>query len=356
MNRGARQDLISNLYLRIKEINREKENRERNIRIKRINAEATFMHYSNLLNGTEYRKLLSKIASNEERKYDTMEKDAVYRMLAYHNTDLMDLYCDVLAIYEKYDLYYRKVSFNEKELQEAFIMFLEYTGLSEFFESIKNNQMFLYGSNKIKKGEHGLCIPHEDKAYIILGQTRRDYYEYYLDLIYEIAMAYVNKILYSDKLTFEEYKCFYYFIPPTFCQIFFEFLIHNKVFDITKIRLIRANNEFVNYEKIASALDICSLINRKNKKITDIKSYEEMIKKVDKNMSLFIQQETIGIIASYKLLCEYKKNPGEFIQDIGYIVKKMRRLDFCKLLETYCQIGSVKEVVDKNLEYRYVKK
>lgn len=357
MNRGERQEWISSMYGRVREINESKENKERNIRIKQLNSEATFMHYSNLLNGTEYRRMINKISFNEEKKSAAKEKDASYRMLSFYNNILLELYTKARNIYEDNDFYYHNnIRFNEKEFEDAFVMFLDYLNVRDLYDSIKNNHMLMHGASKIKKGQRGICLPHDDLSYIILGQTKKDHYEYYIDLIYEIAIAFINNVLHSNKLTFDEYKCYYYFIPPLFCRIFFEFLMKNKVFDVTKIRLIRANNEVLNYEKLVSAYDVCSYIERKCTKISDAKTYENMIKRVDHDISPMIQQEAIGLIASCKLLGDYKEDPEEFIKDLSYIIKKIKKLDFSKLLNTYCNLEALEETVNENFGKPMVKK
>lgn len=356
MTRGDRQEWISSVYLRIKEINAMPTNNQRNKLISEITAEITFMYYHNILNGTEYRNLLEKISLNEERKLSLKEKDAAARMMGYHSENLTDLYSKVRLLYEKNPSHYYNFSFNDGDMREAFINFLEYVGCRDLYESIKNNNMFLIGANKIKKGNPGLCIPKRDLSYIILGQNPKASFEYYINLIYEIAFAYVNKILYSDKLSFEQYKCYYYFIPPTFCRIFIDFLMKKKVFDVTKLRLMRINNEMLNYEKILDAEEVSSYIARKGQKVTDSKKYEEMIKRVGKDITPFVNQEALGIIASFKLFSDYQNEPEDFILDLGYIIKKMRKLPLQKLIESHCSVESAQEIIEENLGRSYIKK
>ena len=381
--RGERQGWISDIYLRIRDLNASTEKEPRNILIKQLSNEVTFVYYKNLLNGTEYRRILDRILANEERKYEAMEKNAIYRRLAYNNSALDEIYTKVRCIYESYDFYYHNLSFNEKELEEAFTMFLDYVGLSGLYGDIKQNQMFLYGANKIKKNQKGLCLPDKELSYIVIGQIRSDRMEYYMNLIYEIALAYVNRVLYDsankpinlgpsfytmekdtkiNKLNFDEYKCFYYFFPPTFCRMFFDFLLEKKLFDITKINLMRANNEIVNYERLLEASEICSYIERKAQKVPDAKRYQEIIRHIGRDISPFIQQEVLGIIASCKLFLDYRDGKEEFIEDLPYIIKKTRKLALSKLLNTYCSCEPtddmipIKEVIDENLGRQYVKK
>jgi len=331
-----RQKLIEKLYLMIRDANKRKGGTKRIEIIYHIDALATFMYYTGMIKEHEYNFFMKKVINiGDELRLVYKRRNEIFEELFENNYLLLSLYEDALNSFTDLPKKTYDTIVDYDIMIKATTSFLKYSDCYSVYEECKNNDRLVRGSSLTDKE----TIDNIDSSYIVLGNYKKNSFEYFSSLVHAIAHAKVNKIIQKDNICYYEGELFSEIIPRLYESMFIDYLSSKNILSKDKIRNIMLNQKSLVYDNLSRAYEVASSIENMDDYRINYLRYKNLIG----DMSPFVHHAVLGDLLSTRLFKSYLEDKQEFIRDLPYIIESFKDKSLEELIKEYYDVYSLEK-------------
>ena len=308
----------------------------------KISSYGSFIYYSGYISKDEFNKAMNKIINDpiEELYYKERNRE-IYKLVS-NNDTLNMFYYKVLSLYpNSNNEIVNNYSIN-KNIYNEFVEFLKYINFYSLYKELDSKHMISYTSNVLG---YSICINNHNDSYIVMHENNQ--LNKYITLVHEISHAFENRILRKKRKIFD--TCITSeIISITFARIFIEYLNENNVLKNDEINIIKNNLEinYLNFIKWAFLITESIKYNAFDINDYDINLY---IKNNETTRSLTDHNYSLGFIASFFHLNNWKNDDVNFLKNLPDMIHMIDNMDLSEIIDFYNNLELIKKSLSKNL-------